>query len=109
MDVAKMEQLPEEQRELMVQRGYIAGEDEHAPAVATLNGTVANLAVSEFLAFVTGFKPLSRYVYYNFLKPIVTPVEFPKKTDCFSCSEDTILGCGDGGLMLPEYAVSCEV
>jgi molybdopterin/thiamine biosynthesis adenylyltransferase len=109
MDVAKMEQLPKEQREFMAQRGYIAGVNEHAPAVASLNGVIANLAITEFMGHVTGCKPLSRYVYYNFLKPLVAPVEFPKKPDCFSCSEDTLLGCGDGGLTLPEYAISCKV
>ena len=106
MDLAKMEQLPPDQRVGMVERGYIAGEDEHAPAVATLNGVIANLAVSEFLAYVTGFKPTSRYSFYNFLKPAVIPVEFFKKADCFCCSEETLLGCGDGGQMLPEYALN---
>jgi molybdopterin/thiamine biosynthesis adenylyltransferase len=109
MDIAKMEQLPEDQRELMVQRGYIAGDDIHAPAVASLNGVVANLAITEFMSHVTGCKPLTRYVYYDFMKSLTVPVEFPKKPDCFSCSEDSLLGCGDGGLTLPEYAVSCKV
>lgn len=106
MDVAKMELLPEEQQEFMIQRGYIAGENEHAPAVASLNGVIANLAVTEFMGYVTGCKLLSRYVFYDFLKALTIPIDFSKNPECFSCSEDTLLGCGDSGLTLPEYAVT---
>lgn len=106
LDTAKMEQLPEEKRQFVIERGYIAGEDEHAPSVASLNGVIANLAVTEFMGYVTGCKPLSRYVYYDFLKSMTTPVEFPKNPDCFSCSKDSLLGSGDSGVALPEYLIS---
>ena len=106
LDTAKMELLPEEQRQFVIERGYIAGEDEHAPSVASLNGVIANLAVTEFMGYVTGCKPLSRYVYYDFLRSMTVPVEFPKNPDCFSCSEDSLLGSGDSGVALPDYLVS---
>lgn len=106
MDVAHMEQLPEKQRQFVIQRGYIAGEDEHAPAVAPLNGVIANLAVTEFMGHVTGCKPLSRYVFYDFMKSVTIPVDFPKNPDCFSCSEDSLLASGDKGVLLPHYLVS---
>jgi molybdopterin/thiamine biosynthesis adenylyltransferase len=106
LDTAKMEQLPEEQRQAVIERGYIAGEDEHAPSVAPLNGVIANLAVTEFMGFVTGCKPLSRYVFYDLLRSTTVPVEFPKNPDCFSCSEDSLLGSGDSGVALPEYLIS---
>ena len=106
MDVAQMEQLPEEKRRFVVQQGYIAGEDEHAPAVAPLNGVIANLATTEFMGHVTGCKPLSRYVFYDFLKPLTMAVEFPKNPDCFSCSKDSLLASGDSGVLLPDYLIS---
>ncbi len=106
LDTAKMELLPEEQRQFVIERGYIAGEDEHAPSVAPLNGVIANLAVTEFMGFVTDCKPLSRYVFYDFLRSTTVPVEFPKNPDCFSCSEDSLLGSGDSGVALPEYLIS---
>jgi len=106
MDIAQMEQLPEEKRRFVVQQGYIVGEDEHAPAVASLNGAIANLAVTEFMGYVTGCKPLSRYVFYDFLKSLTVPVEFPKNPDCFSCSKDSLLGSGDNGVTLPDYLIS---
>lgn len=109
MDVAQMEQLPEEKRRFAVQRGYIAGEDEHAPAVASLNGVIANLATTELMGYLTGCKPLSRYVFYDFLKAVTLPVDFSKNPDCFSCSEDSLLGSGDSGNLLPDYLVSDQL
>jgi molybdopterin/thiamine biosynthesis adenylyltransferase len=110
LDTAKMELLPEEKRQFVIERGYIAGEDEHAPSVAPLNGVVANLAVTEFMGFVTDCKPLSRYVFYDFLRSTTAPVEFPQNPDCFSCSEDSLLGSGDSGVALPEYLISeCSI
>lgn len=110
LDTAKMEQLPEEKRQFVIERGYIAGEDEHAPSVAPLNGVVANLAVTEFMGYVTRCKPLSRYVFYNLLKSMTTPVEFPQNPECFSCNEDSLLGSGDSGVALPEYLISeCSI
>ena len=101
MDKAKMEQLPEEEKQAVVQQGYIEGADEHAPSVVSLNGVIANLAVTEFLGYVTGCKPLNRYVFYDFLKTAVLPVEFPKNPECFSCSDSTLLGSGDNETALP--------
>ena len=110
LDTAKMEQLPEEKRQFVIERGYIAGEDEHAPSVAPLNGVIANLAITEFMGLLTGCKPLSRYVFYDLLKSMTVPVEFPKNPDCFSCSEDSLLGSGDSGVTLPEYLISeCSI
>ena len=110
LDIAKMELLPKEKRQFVIERGYIAGEDEHAPSVAPLNGVIANLAVTEFMGLVTGCKPLFRYVFYDLLKSMTVPVEFPKNPDCFSCSEDSLLASGDSGVALPEYLISeCSI
>ena len=54
IDVAQQEMLPEKDRQVAEGLGYIAGANVKAPAVATLNGVPANLAVTEFLAFFTG-------------------------------------------------------
>jgi molybdopterin/thiamine biosynthesis adenylyltransferase len=99
--VAQQEQLPEPQRQIAVQRGYIAGADVPAPAVASLNGVVANLAVTELMAFATGFKPLQRYLYYDFMRGIVAPVQFDRDPACFICSPAGSFGVGDTALPLP--------
>jgi hypothetical protein len=43
--------LAEPDRQAALQLGYIAGADVPAPAVALLNGVIASLAVTEFMAF----------------------------------------------------------
>jgi len=101
VDVAQQEMLPEPDRQIAIQRGYIAGAEVHAPAVASLNGVIANLAVSEFLAFATGFKPLQRYIYYDFLKARTVGLSFDRDPNCYTCSPTGSLAVGDVGTVLP--------
>jgi molybdopterin/thiamine biosynthesis adenylyltransferase len=99
--VAQQEMMPEPDRRIAIQRGYIAGADVHAPAVASLNGVIANLAVTEFLAFFTGFKPLQRYIYYDFLKARVVGLNFNRDPNCYICSPTGSFAIGDVGTVLP--------
>lgn len=101
ISVAQQELLPEPDRQIAIQRGYIKGADIPAPAVASLNGVIANLAVTEFMAFVTGFKPLKRYLFYDFLNAKVVGFNFEKDTDCFTCSNKGLLAIGSEGTALP--------
>lgn len=101
LDIAQQEQLPEPERRIAIQRGYIAGADEPAPAVAALNGVVANLAVTELMAWVTGFKPLQRYLYYDFIHGIVVPIRFDRDPNCIICSPAAFAGLGNVGKPLP--------
>ena len=101
VDIAQQEMLPEPDRRIAIQRGYIAGSDVPAPAVASLNGAIANLAVTEFIAFITGFKPLRRYVFYDFLNTRVVGFKFEKDSNCFTCSPVGSLAIGDKGKPMP--------
>lgn len=101
IDVAQQELLPESDRNIAIQLGYIAGADIKAPAVASLNGVIANLAVTEFMAFVTGFRPVRRFVGYDFLNATVQPYTFPQDPSCFTCSPVGSLALGDAGAPLP--------
>jgi molybdopterin/thiamine biosynthesis adenylyltransferase len=101
LDIAQQEQLPESERQIAIERGYIAGADEPAPAVASLNGVIANLAVAEFKAHVTGFKPLQRYLFYDFMNAEVVPVQFDRDPNCIICSPTGSMGIGDVGEPLP--------
>jgi molybdopterin/thiamine biosynthesis adenylyltransferase len=94
---AQQEMLPEPDRQVALQLGYIAGADVSAPAVASLNGVIASLAVTEFMAFATGFKPLSRYIFYDFLNAKVTSYAF--KSDI--CSSTGSFAIGDKRVNLP--------
>lgn len=101
IDIAQQEMLPEKDRQVAEGLGYIAGANVKAPAVATLNGVPANLAVTEFLAFFTGFRPVRRFIGYDFLKATVTPYTFPRDPHCFTCSRTGSLAVGDKGSALP--------
>jgi molybdopterin/thiamine biosynthesis adenylyltransferase len=101
VDIAQQELLPEPDRRVAEHLGYIAGADVKAPAVASLNGVIASLAVTEFMALATGFKPLRRFVGYDYMKATVTPYVFPRDPNCFTCSPTGSLAAGDEGLPLP--------
>lgn len=101
IDIAQQEMLPQSDRNVAIQLGYIAGADIKAPAVASLNGVIANLAVTEFLAFATGFRPVRRFVGYDFLNATVLPHTFSRDPNCFTCSSLGSLALGDTGIPLP--------
>jgi molybdopterin/thiamine biosynthesis adenylyltransferase len=109
LSVAQQEMLPEPERQIAIQRGYIAGADFHAPAVASLNGVIANLAVTEFMSFVTGFKPVHRYVFYDFLKAQAFGFNFENNPNCFTCSPAGLLGAGDKGISIPVNMLTDEL
>lgn len=101
MDIVQQEMLPEPDRNVAIQLGYIEGAQIKAPAVASLNGVIANLAVTEFMAYVTGFRPVRRFVAYDFMNATVLPYTFPKAPDCFACSSLQSLATGDEGVPFP--------
>lgn len=49
------------------QLGYVEGLDEPAPAVISLNATIASIAVNEFTVFITGARNVSHYLEYDLL------------------------------------------
>jgi molybdopterin/thiamine biosynthesis adenylyltransferase len=98
---AQQEMLPEPDRQVALQLGYIAGADVSAPAVASLNSVIASLAVTEFMAFATGFKPLNRFIFYDFMNARVTSYTFKRDPNCFTCSETGSFAIGDKGANLP--------
>jgi molybdopterin/thiamine biosynthesis adenylyltransferase len=74
---------------------YIQGEREPAPAVMSLNGTVASLAVTMLLAVVTGVPITSRHILYNALASTMRPVRAPQNGNCYICSRSGSFARGD--------------
>lgn len=101
MDIVQQEMLPEPDHNVAIPLGYIEGADIKAPAVASLNGVIANLAITEFMAFVTGFRPVRRFVGYDFMNATVLPYTFPRDPNCFTCSPVGSLAIGNAGAPLP--------
>ncbi len=65
---------------------YIVGEASPQPAVISLNGTVASLAITTFLAAVVGLPARARRLNYRVAEGIVRPVATEPNPTCIVCS-----------------------
>lgn len=65
---------------------YIQGLSEPAPAVISLNGTVSSLAVTMFMALVTGLPSRPRYLLYNAISGSLRAVKAAAQENCYICS-----------------------
>ncbi len=65
------------------------------PAVISLNGTVASLAVTMFLAVVAGVPMKARCVRYRGMEGIVKPQFITPRHQCVDCSPQAYFGAGD--------------
>lgn len=63
------------------------------PSVISINGTVASLAVTEFIVAVTRLREVRSLIFYRGERSIVTIGTDKPKEDCYYCK--TILGVGD--------------
>jgi len=61
--------------------------DEKGPSVAPLNGVIASLAATEFMAAATGMRPPTRLQEYRGNLSKVLVVTDPPKPDCFVCGD----------------------
>lgn len=84
-EVAKQDLESPEVRALRRKHGYGIGDDVPAPSVFALNGIIANLAVMEFIALVTGIRKPARKLTYKGDRGVVTSND-SKKPDCFTCA-----------------------
>ncbi len=93
----RIEQLPQATYDDEVQRGYIEGLDEPAPAVVSINGVVASLAVTELLARWTGFAgaaPRASMLLYRLADGVVRRTSPAPHEGCPTCSRAGLLGAG---------------
>jgi molybdopterin-synthase adenylyltransferase len=74
---------------------YIQGAHEPAPAVMSLNGTVASLAVTMMLAAVTGLPSTARHVLYNAMASTLRHARGEPKGNCYICSRSGAFARGD--------------
>jgi hypothetical protein len=84
-ELAKEELETPDALALRRKHGYGLGSDASAPAVISLNGIVANLGVTEFIAMVTGIRGPARCLTYKGMRAVVTnSIDSPNST-CFTC------------------------
>jgi hypothetical protein len=74
---------------------YFIGGHEPQPAVISLNGTVVSLAVTMFLAAVTGIPADARYQLYNGVAGTVRAVTHTPDHTCIVCSPTGSLARGN--------------
>lgn len=65
---------------------YIVGQNELAPAVISLNSTVASLAVTMFLNVALGVPGSARFINYDGLTGTVRPAVCKAHPTCVVCS-----------------------
>jgi molybdopterin/thiamine biosynthesis adenylyltransferase len=90
--IAAEELESQEEQRFRKEYGYVAGAHVPEPAVISLNGTVASLAVTEFLALVTGFRGAQQYVFYDMIEQRVVSRAVKRDERCPGCG---VVGMGD--------------
>lgn len=85
MERAKWELESAVARETRRDHGYGLGEETPTPAVVSLNGVIANLAVTEFLVMTTGIREPNRHLTYHALRGNVNIRTDKRRDDCFTC------------------------
>lgn len=75
---------------------YILNATEPAPAVISLNSTIASMAITMFLSYVAGIPGNARFIQYNAITGISRPVIYSQHPTCIVCSRNGGLGKGDG-------------
>lgn len=94
----RVEQLPEPMAQAERARGYIEGMDEPAPAVVSINGVIASLAVTELLARVTRFagsEARPNLLLYRARDGVVRRTSPAVGAECATCGTSGQLGAGD--------------
>jgi molybdopterin/thiamine biosynthesis adenylyltransferase len=89
-----------EQREFRKRHGYVSGASIPEPAIISLNGLIASVAVTEFLALITGMRETRHYTFYDMLEQRLVPRIVPVDTRCVACC---LAGLG-GKAHLARYA-----
>lgn len=85
MEVAKAQLESEAVRQLREEHGYGLGPDVTSPAVVSLNGIVANIAVTEFLMHVSRLRDPFRKSTYKGMRGIVQVSRDTRRSGCFNC------------------------
>jgi molybdopterin/thiamine biosynthesis adenylyltransferase len=73
---------------------YVVGVREPAPAVMSLNGTVASLAITMFLQSTTSIVGNVRHLLYNAISQSLRVISPKAQPDCFICSPRGALARG---------------
>jgi hypothetical protein len=79
---------------------YLQGAREPAPAVMSLNSTVASLSVTMLLSVVAGVPVNARHVLYNAISSSLRSVRVNPEENCYICSKAGAVARGDSWPLL---------
>jgi ThiF family len=85
-EIARQELESDKEKEFRQKHGYGLGPTVPAPAVISLNTTIAGLAVTEFIMLLTGIRDPERMLTYKGMRGIVTVSNDVKKSNCLVCN-----------------------
>jgi hypothetical protein len=74
---------------------YITGHAIAQPAVISLNGAVASVAITTFLSAVAALPSSARMIHYDAIRGSMTPTTMSPNPQCIVCSTNGSLGRGD--------------
>src|SRR6266403_4112540 len=94
----RAESLPPTERQALAREGYVMGVDDPAPAVISLNATIAGLAVTSalnlFLNFTGGIQPVDQL--YDATEGVVFTARTVHEAGCDICDDNVgVKGLGD--------------
>jgi molybdopterin/thiamine biosynthesis adenylyltransferase len=91
------ELLNQEDKKIRSEAGYIQGHNIPNPSVISLNGTIASLAVTEFLTLITGIRNVNTYITYDMQSHniITQTIHIEKDEKCPVCGKNGIRAMGD--------------
>lgn len=84
-EIAKSELESPPEKEFRERHGYGLGNEAPAPAVVSLNGIIANLAVTEFLMLITNMRPYNHKLSYKGMQGAVFVSRDKKRESCIIC------------------------
>jgi molybdopterin/thiamine biosynthesis adenylyltransferase len=85
LEAAKQDLEDDETKKVRRAHGYGLEQVGEAPSVFSLNGIIANLALTEFMVSVTGIRAPEKKLSYRGMRGIVTASKDERKADCFTC------------------------
>ncbi len=85
MRVAAEELESKQEREFRKRHGYVTGVNVPEPAVISLNGTIASMAVTEYLVMFSGIRPFHHYICYDFMAQKTVQRIINRKENCVIC------------------------
>lgn len=76
----------EKEQDASRREGYVEGFDVPSPSVVSLNGLIASAAVTEFLAYVAGFRMPKSYLMYDVMEQRLREIVVSSDPDCHICN-----------------------